>query len=183
MMLASRPIDAVESYQLCERRSDMTVDKALLLAGTVVFCVLIIASSIFWMAAMVNDMGGSWATLALVLATLISIILVGTTAAMAHYAYRLLTRQPDQVSLDEKGRRPVYREHIHGAVLYEDTGAISGAALVIHPPDQTPPCVRCEPEGISQAGWQRLFAMPDTLEVFEGSLKDSFDQNRGDGKE
>ena len=161
----------------------MTVDKALLLAGTVVFCLLIIAVTVFWIGTTVNDMGGFWTTLARALATFISMIFVGITAAMAIHAYRLLTRQPDQVSLDEKGRRPVYREHIHGAVLYEDTGAISGAALVIHPPDQTPPCVRCEPEGISQAGWQRLFAMPDTLDVFEGSLKDSFDQNRGDGKE
>lgn len=161
----------------------MKTDKALFLAGTVVSCALIIALTIFLVAAMVKDMGGFLATLASVQAALTSIIFVGTTAAMALYAYHLLSRQPDEVSLDEKGRRPVYREHIHGAVLYEDTGAISGAAMIIHHPDQTPPRVRFEPEGTSQAGWQRLFAMPDTLDIFEGSLKESFDQNRDDGKE
>ena len=161
----------------------MTVDKALLLAGTVVFCFLIIEATVFWMAAMVNDMGGFWATLASALAALISITFVGTTAAMALYIYRLLTRQPDQVSLDEKGRRPVYREHMHGAVLYEDTGAISGAAMIIHHPDQTPPRVRCRPEGTSQAGWRCPLGMPDRLNVLKGSLKGSFDQNRDDGKE
>jgi hypothetical protein len=161
----------------------MTVDKALLLAGTVVSCALIVALTIFCTAALVIDMGGFLATLALAVATLTFIIFVCITAAMAHYTYRVLSRQPDEVSLDEKGRRPVYREHMDGAVLYEDTGAISGAALIIHPPDQTPPCVRCELESTSQAGWRRPFAMPDTLDVFEGSLKGSFDQNRGDGKE
>jgi hypothetical protein len=161
----------------------MTVDKALLLAGTVVSCALIVALTIFWIAALVIDMGGFLATLALAVATLTFIIFVCITAAMAHYAYHLLSRQPDEVSLNEKGRRPVYREHMHGAVLYEDTGAISGAALIIHPPDQTPPCVRCEPESTSQAGWHRLLSMPARLDVCEGSLKDSFDQNRGDGKE
>jgi hypothetical protein len=160
----------------------MTVDKALFLAGAVVSCALIVALAVFWTAALVVDMDSFLATLATMVATLISLVFVFITAAMAIHAYRVLSRQPDEVSLNEKGFRPVYREHMDGAVLYEDTGSISGAALIIHPPYQTPPCVRCEPESTSQAGW-RFLAMPARLDVCEGSLKDSFDQNRGDGKE
>jgi hypothetical protein len=161
----------------------MTVDKAILLAGKVVACALIVVVTVFWIAAMVNGMGGSLATLALVGAALTFFIFVFTIAAMAYLVYRVLSRQPDEVSLTEKGFRPVYREHMHDAVLYEDTGFISGAAMIIHPPDQTPPCVRCEPESTNQAGWQRLLVMPVRLDVLEGSLKGSFDQNRDDGKE
>jgi hypothetical protein len=119
----------------------------------------------------------------LAMAAFTFIIFLYITAAMAYFVYRVLSRQPDEVSLNEKGFRPVYREHMDGAVLYEDTGSISGAALVIHPPDQTPPCVRCEPESTNHAGRQRFLAMPVSLDVLEGSLKDLFDQNRGDRKE
>jgi hypothetical protein len=161
----------------------MTVDKAILLAGKVVSCALIVVVTVFWIAAMVNGMGGFLATLALAMAAFTFIIFLYITAAMAYFVYRVLSRQPDEVSLNEKGFRPVYREHMDGAVLYEDTGSISGAALVIHPPDQTPPCVRCEPESTNHAGRQRFLAMPVSLDVLEGSLKDLFDQNRGDRKE
>lgn len=161
----------------------MTVDKAIHLAGKVESCALIVAATVFWIAAMVNGMGGSLATIALVGAASTLFIFVCVSAAMAYFVYRVLSRQPDEVSLTEKGSRPVYREHMDGAVLYEDTGTISGAALIIHPPDQTPPCVRCEPEGTNHASRKRALEMPVNLDVFEGSLKDSFDQNRSDGNE
>ena len=160
----------------------MRVDRALFLAGTVVSFAVIIALTSLWAAALLEETDGFLAGLARAQAVGISIVFVLTTAAMAVFVCRVLTRQPDDVSPYERERRRLYRERVHGAIVYQNTASISGPAMIIHPHDQTPPQVQCTPEDRYPAGQQPLLVMSPTLEAVEGSLEDTFHQNRGDGR-
>lgn len=160
----------------------MTVDKGLFLAGTVIAGMLIVSLTTFLVAGALSDSNGILYTVAVAQAVVTSGLFVCTTAAMAILSNKILSRQPDEVSPDASGRRPLYREHIQGAVVYENTESISGHAMIIHPHGQAPPSILCETASVDRPGWRRSSAMPDTLEVFEGSLESVFEQNKGNGR-
>lgn len=158
----------------------MPAQKSLELAAKLLACFLIVTFLTFLLAYLIEDKGTFLATLAVAQSAAFSFLFFCAAAATVILAAWILWRQPDEV-LDETGRGRVYRERVGNTIVYSNTGAISGPAMIIHPFDQEPPRVRVEPEAASQAFWQRLQAMPDTLEVFDGSLEEFFTKNRGNG--
>lgn len=159
----------------------MSAKNSLELAAKLLACFLVVFLIIFSLAVLFEDKGTFVATLAVAQATAFSFLFFCASAAVVLFVGWVLLRQPDEVLPDETGRGRVYRERIRDSIVYTNTGAVSGPAMIIHPSDQEPPRVRVEPEAASQAFWQRLQAMPDTLEVFDGSLEEFFAKNRGNG--
>ena len=157
----------------------MKVEKAVSIAGAVVVCILGVALTNTLIAAMLRDGGGFLADLAAAQATLSYIISDLTIAAMGLFIYRVLSRQPDHISSAANGRGQIYREYVQGAIVYQNVAGISSPVMTIHSPDQEPPCIHCE----SEENWlgdngHSLPVMP-SIEAFDGSLHDVFQQNGG----
>jgi hypothetical protein len=158
----------------------MTVDKALAYAGLVIafiFCVSLITS---YVAVLAVDTGAPLLGFAIAQAAAVSLIFICTTVVMVFYAYEVLSRQPDEVPLDNQGRGRMYREKMKGATVYQNTEAIPGPVMILEYSDGGQPRVRFEPQGLVPPGWQQILPMPEKLKVLEGSLRDSFERQRRD---
>jgi hypothetical protein len=89
----------------------MKVENALSFAAGIVICSLIVTLVAFMLALLLRESGGFLADLAEVQAAAVSVIFTGTTASMLAFTYRVLSRQPDEVSSDAESKRgKVYGE-------------------------------------------------------------------------
>ena len=142
----------------------MKVENALSFAAGIVICGLIVTVVAFMLALLLRESGGFLADLAEVQAAAVSVIFIGTTASMLAFAYRVLSRQPDEVSSDAESKRgKVYREKMDGVIVYQNLEPLAGPTMMLHGKDKTPPVVQHD----AAFPFQPEPRMPDSVGVHD----------------
>ena len=142
----------------------MRVENGLLYATMLMLSVLLVAVAAYVMAAVLEGNGGFLANLSQLMAAGLTLLFVSTVALTITFAFRVLMRQPDDVSsADPKARARVIRERFDDAIVYQDLGALKGPAMLLHRSGKKAPRVQFGIEGLGLPDQEPAFRRSDVV--------------------
>jgi hypothetical protein len=144
----------------------MKVRKAVVTAFVSVTCVMVMLIGAYEFGILLG-IEETIARPALLLAWGTTIIFLIALGGACLHTWRVLSRQADQVELDERGQLPILREKIAGVLTYHNLAAFAAPSTVIRGSEQSQVTVDWAPRDFVPEGYRLVGRIPESVEVGE----------------